>query len=72
MRSTPNSADQTRGAHGVAALEDFIHRPDNGEVTARLGLSARLERARAEQQRVRSAAYRDALMGSIGRQPLDE
>ncbi|MBK7080828.1 MAG: hypothetical protein IPN24_03105 [Betaproteobacteria bacterium] len=64
--------DQTRGAHGVAALEDFIHRPDNGEVTARLGLSARLERARAEQQRVRSAAYRDALMGSIGRQPLDE
>ena len=32
--------DQARSARGVAALEDFLHRPGNDAVTARLGLDA--------------------------------
>ena len=63
--------DQARCARGVAALEDFVGRAGNDAVTARLGLAARLERARGELARVRSPAYRDGLVGSLGVQPLD-
>jgi hypothetical protein len=64
-------SDQARSAHGVAALDDFLRRPGNAGVIARLGLAARLARAQAEQARVRSEAYRLELVGTIGLQPLD-
>ncbi len=64
-------SDQARSAHGVAALDDFLRRPGNAGVIARLGLSARHARAQAEQARVRSEAYRRELVGTIGLQPLD-
>ncbi len=65
-------SDQARSARGVATLEEFIHRAGNAAVTERLGLAARLERARAEQARVRSPAYRAHLAGTLGVQPLEE
>jgi DNA-binding transcriptional MocR family regulator len=64
-------SDQACSAHGVAALDDFLKRPGNAGVIARLDLAARHARAQAEQLRVRSAAYRSALVGTIGLQPLD-
>jgi hypothetical protein len=64
-------SDQARGARGVAALEDFVQRPGNEVVTARLGIDQRLARARAELAEVRSEAYRAGLVGTIGVQPLD-
>lgn len=62
--------DEARLVRGVAALDDFIGRPYNSGVVARLSLAKRREEAQAELDRVRSPAYREGLVGTIGLQPL--
>jgi len=51
-------ADAARSARGAAALGDFLRRPNNADVIARLGLAERHARTLVEQARVHSAAYR--------------
>ena len=46
-------------------------RDTTGEITARLGLDDRAERARSDLQRVSDPSYVDFLEGSIGAQPFD-
>ncbi|MBP1774021.1 MAG: Uncharacterized protein H6Q86_27 [candidate division NC10 bacterium] len=65
-------ADAARSARGAAALGDFLRRPNNADVIARLGLAERHARTLVEQARVHSAAYRAGLVGTIGLQPLEE
>ncbi len=55
---------------GVAALEDFINKPDTEQVVARLGLKERLSAMAVEADRVATARYRESLVGTLGRQPL--
>jgi len=54
----------------VASLERFLDQAHYADVSARLGLKARLENARSELARVQAPAYRAGLVGTIGVQPL--
>ena len=65
-------SDEARLTHAAASLYEFLDRPDNSSVAARLGLAARRARAQAERVRVGSAEYRAALVGTIGLQALDD
>ncbi len=62
-------SDEARLTQAVAALYEFLDRPDNAGVATRLGLSARRAQAQAERVRVGSAEYRAGLVGTIGVQP---
>ena len=61
--------DVRQATNGVLALEHFLARADNAEAAERLGLAARLAEAKAEAKRAASHAYRQSLVGTIGRQP---
>ncbi len=52
----------------LARLREFSGAPENSLVGDRLNLAARSAAARAEYERVSSPAYRQALVGTIGRQ----
>ncbi|MBP6863740.1 MAG: hypothetical protein KBC32_00570 [Candidatus Didemnitutus sp.] len=54
----------------VQTLEAYVAVPVNADIVERLGLRTRLEAARAESARVASPAYRAALVGTLGVQPL--
>ncbi|MCG3149930.1 MAG: PPi-type phosphoenolpyruvate carboxykinase [Verrucomicrobiae bacterium] len=54
----------------VVALEQFSQKPGYAEEAARLGIEARLAMARQRLEFVRSAAYRQQLIGTLGVQPL--
>jgi hypothetical protein len=64
--------DEARLTRAVASLYEFLDRPDNAGVATRLGLAARRVKAQFERVRVGSAEYRAGLVGTIGRQPLDD
>lgn len=64
--------DEARLTRAVASLYDFMDRADNADATTRLGLAARRLTAQSERVRVGSAEYRAGLVGTIGRQPLDD
>lgn len=55
---------------GITALRGFIGQPDTEQVVQRLDLQARLAAVEADRDRVADPAYRDSLIGTIGRQPL--
>ena len=55
---------------GVTALRSFISEPDNATVVRRLGLDGRLADMEAERARVAGSAYRQELVGTLGRQPF--
>ncbi|MBK7355333.1 hypothetical protein [Propionivibrio sp.] len=63
-------SDEARLTRAVASLYDFLDRPDNAGVAARLGLAARRAQTQNERVRVGSAEYRAGLVGTIGLQPL--
>jgi hypothetical protein len=50
-------------------LEKFVSRPNYASETERLGLRERLALARATLERVKSSAYPDSLVGTIGAEP---
>ncbi|MFT3833287.1 MAG: hypothetical protein QM711_08195 [Micropruina sp.] len=55
----------------VGRLESFAAHPENAEACDRLDIAARLAAANAEFERFSSEDYRAALVGALGRQPLD-
>jgi hypothetical protein len=57
-------------SHHVKSLEAILEQDHYADVIARLELKPRLNRAKAELERVRSAAYRKSLDGTLGVQPL--
>jgi hypothetical protein len=54
----------------VRSLTDFLSRAGHREEAERLGIAARLAHARAELERVGSAAYLTTLVGTIGADPV--
>lgn len=59
-----------RAEAGLKALQKFISTPGNEEPSARLDVPARIRAAEAEYARFASPAYRSAIIGTVGRQPL--
>ena len=62
--------DQARSARGVAALEDFLHRPGDDAVS-RDSASTSGSRRLVPTSLVRSEAYRAGLVGTISVPPLE-
>ena len=56
----------------VHSLVDFLSQPSHLDEAQRLGIPARLERARAELERVSSPHYLEALHGTIGADPVHQ
>jgi phosphoenolpyruvate carboxykinase (diphosphate) len=54
----------------VRSLREFLASPGHREEARRLGIPARLERARAELDRVTAPSYLTALVGTIGADPV--
>ena len=65
-------SDEARLTQAVAALYDFIDRPENAATVTRLGLTARRAETQAERVRVGSSEYRVGLVGTLGLQPLGD
>ncbi len=65
------AAASSRADAGLAAIEKFVATPGNEEPTARLGIPARVEAARGEAERLAGAQYREQLVGTSGRTPLE-
>jgi hypothetical protein len=65
------AAAAARAGTGLAAIERFVSTPGNEEPSARLGISARVEAARLEAQRLASPEYRAQLVGTLGNTPLE-
>ena len=62
----------TRRAQAVVdRLEGFAGHPENAEACERLDITSRIAAARAELARFSSEDYRAALVGALGRHPLD-
>jgi hypothetical protein len=59
-----------RAAAGLAAIERFIATPGNEEPSRRLEMAARIEAAKAEQEKFSSAQWRERIVGTTGGQPL--
>ncbi len=59
-----------RARAGLERLEFFASVPENGETIQRLDLASRITAAEAELARFSSPAYRAALVGTLGQQPL--
>jgi hypothetical protein len=64
------SADRTLWQRHAATLEKFLTRTSYADEAKRLGIEARLRRARQELERVKSPIYLKELRGTIGLQPL--
>ena len=56
--------------HHVQSLEAVLDQDHYADVIERLGLKARLSKAKAELERVQSVAYRQSLDGTLGVHPL--
>ncbi|MEJ2579164.1 MAG: hypothetical protein P8Z68_08715 [Kineosporiaceae bacterium] len=56
---------------GLAAIERFVSTPGNNEPNARLSMSARVEAARAETERLATPTSRNLLVGTVGNTPLE-
>ena len=54
----------------VGSLTEFLSRAGHREEAERLGIPGRLERARAELERVSAPEYRTSLVGTIGADPI--
>ncbi len=54
----------------VSALDAFMQKPSHAEVSVKLDLAARRERAAARLTQVQAPVYLDALIGTIGAHPL--
>ena len=54
----------------VRSLTEFLARAGHRDEAERLGIAGRLERARAELERVTSPDYRGSLVGTIGADPI--
>jgi hypothetical protein len=54
----------------LRSLTEFLSRAGHREEAERLGIPARLERARAELERVSAPEYRSSLVGTIGADPI--
>jgi len=54
----------------VRSLDLFLDQPHYADVASRLGIAARLEKAKAELARVESTDYRQNLVGTLGVQPF--
>ena len=52
------------------SLSEFLARAGHQEEAVRLGIASRLERARAEVERVGAPQYRTSLVGTIGADPI--
>ena len=63
-------AASQRASAGLAAIEKFVSTPGNEEPVARLGMPARVDAARAEVDRLAGPAFREQLVGTVGRTPL--
>lgn len=63
------AADVNLVLNGVVAIEEFLSSADNAAVSERIDLRERLAAAIAELDYVRSPAYRQALVGTLGLQP---
>jgi hypothetical protein len=64
------AAAAARADAGLAAIEKFVTTSGNEEPTARLGMPARVEVARAEAQRLAGPEFREQLVGTVGSTPL--
>ena len=64
------AAASARAAAGLAAIEKFVSTPGNDEPAARLGMTSRVEAARAEVQRLGGPEFREQLLGTTGSTPL--
>ena len=62
--------DVALGERHVRSLTEFLSRPGHREEAERLGIPGRLERARAELERVSAPEYRTSLVGTIGADPI--
>jgi hypothetical protein len=56
----------------LSYLENFLKKKNYAEEAARLGVAAKLEKARKTLDAVKSPAYLESLKGTIGLQPLGE
>ncbi|MBI4944076.1 MAG: hypothetical protein HY830_25320 [Actinobacteria bacterium] len=65
------AAAAARAGAGLAAIEKFVSTPGNEEPTARLGMPARVEAARAEAARLAGPEFREQLVGTAGSAPLN-
>ncbi|HEX2101873.1 MAG TPA: hypothetical protein VHF69_14470, partial [Candidatus Synoicihabitans sp.] len=54
----------------VHSLELMLDQPSHADVAERMKLKERLAQAQAERARVATGAYRESLIGTLGRQPL--
>ena len=64
------AAASGRAAAGLAAIEKFVTTPGNEEPSARLGMPARVDAARAEVERLSGAEFAEQLVGTSGSTPL--
>lgn len=64
------AAAAERAAAGLAALQRFASTPGNDEPSERLAIPARIIAAEAEYAKFSSSAYREGIVGTVGRQPL--
>jgi hypothetical protein len=64
------AADRQLWQRHVATLEKFLTKSSYANEVHRLGIEARLRRARIELERVKSPIYLKALRGTLGLQPL--
>lgn len=62
------ASDIARTETGIAAMRDFCSKDANAEAAERIGLEASLTEAQSELDRLTSAQYRQALIGTLGRQ----
>ncbi len=65
------AAASSRADAGLAAIEKFVATAGNEEPAARLGIPARVEAARHEAERLAGAQFREQLIGTSGRTPLE-
>jgi hypothetical protein len=65
------AAAGARAQAGLAAIEKFVSTPGNDEPSARLDMSARVEAARLEANRLAGPQFREQLVGTAGSTPLE-
>ena len=65
------SIDRKLWHRHVDYLEKFVKRTSHADEAARLGIAARLERARKTLEEVESSGYLESLRGTIGAEPIE-
>ncbi|MGE3310126.1 MAG: hypothetical protein AB7O66_09165 [Limisphaerales bacterium] len=68
LKAQRDQDDQLAARH-VDALSKFLNRPQYSDEAERLGIAARLERARARLDAARHPDYARSLVGALGRHP---